>query len=381
MRAFPGNRRILRSRIRRAVRVSLFVPNYDGHVAQYDTTAPFTSASSWQTFDTGMVGAKGYAGAVFDGQYVYFVPHQNVTYDGTVARYNTQASFTSVGSWSTFDMTTVSGAANDKGFIGGAFDGRYVYFVPDYNGTTVTSIVMQYDTKAGNFNATTSWTPFDVSAVNAASKGFIGAVFDGRYVYFVPYAGSASTVDGVATRYDTTGTFTSNSSWSTFDTTGVNSGAKGFQGGTFDGRYVYFVPSYNGASDGIATRYDTEDAGFTTASSWTTFDMTTVNAGLKGFVGGAFDGRYVYFSPCCDPSADGLTARYDTTAPFNAAGSYETFNMTSVNSGAIGFFGAAFDGRYVYFVPNNNGSRDGIVIQFDAKTPSSMPSSYHGSFF
>src|SRR5262245_51480414 len=31
------------------------------------------------------------------------------------------------------------------------------------------------------------WAAFDVSTVNPKAKGFIGAGFDGRYLYLVPY--------------------------------------------------------------------------------------------------------------------------------------------------------------------------------------------------
>jgi hypothetical protein len=102
------------------------------------------------------------------------------------------------------------------------------------------------------------------------------------------------------------------SCWSTFDMTTVKARARGFAGAAFDGRYVYFVPD---ASDGLVARYDTQ-ATFTTDGSWSTFDMTTVNMGAKGFRGAAFDGRYVYFVPCLNPSFDGLVARYDTQAAF-----------------------------------------------------------------
>ena len=68
--------------------------------------------------------------------------------------------------------------------------------------------------------------------------------------------------------------FTTTSSYATFDTAGfVNSNSKGFDGGTFDGRYVYLAPNNNGASFGQITRYDTT-LSFTTTSSYATFDTT-----------------------------------------------------------------------------------------------------------
>jgi uncharacterized membrane protein len=307
-------------------------------------------AGNTAVFDTTTVNAnsKGFQGAVFDGRYVYFVPY----YNGQVTRYDTTGSFTAAGSYSVFDTTTVN--ANSRGFVGAVFDGRYVYLVPYNNGQ-----VTRYDT-TGSFTAAGSYSVFDTTTVNANSKGFHGAVFDGRYVYFVPYSNGA--YSGQVTRYDTTGSFTAAGSYSVFDTTTVNANSKGFNGAVFDGRYVYFVPEYNGAYSGQVTRYDTTGS-FTAAGSYSVFDTTTVNANSKGFVGAVFDGRYVYFVPCSNGAYSGQVTRYDTTGSFTAAGSYSVFDTTTVNANSKGFFGAVFDGRYVYFVPYYNGAYSGQVTR------------------
>ena len=44
------------------------------------------------------------------------------------------------------------------------------------------------------------------------SKGFLGATFDGRYIYYVPYGQS-----GVVLRFDTRGRFTDRTNWVSFD--------------------------------------------------------------------------------------------------------------------------------------------------------------------
>src|SRR5262249_42858600 len=87
--------------------------------------------------------------------------------------------------WSTFDAATVR--AGIKGFIGAAFDRRYVYFVPGFDNTGAVGTVLRYDTQ-GAFDAGTSWSTFDVPSLDARARGFEGAVFDGRYLYLVPYA-------------------------------------------------------------------------------------------------------------------------------------------------------------------------------------------------
>ena len=47
----------------------------------------------------------------------------------------------------------------------------------------------------------------------------------------------------------------------------------------FDGRYVYLVPYYNGTTyHGVVTPFDTQAPnGFADAGSWSTFDVATVN--------------------------------------------------------------------------------------------------------
>jgi hypothetical protein len=100
-----------------------------------------------------------------------------------VTRYDTHAPFAAAASWSTFD---VRGAFTGAGmFTGGTFDGRYVYFAP--SGGTLAWEVVRYDTSA-EFGAPTSWTTFDPRGMVESGATFAGAVFDGRYVYFVPLA-------------------------------------------------------------------------------------------------------------------------------------------------------------------------------------------------
>jgi hypothetical protein len=232
-----------------------------------------TDPNSWQTFDLvaggadtpGFTGTSGYTGAVFDGRYVYLVPSSNGTGPhGVVTRFDTKGSFTTATSWSTFDMAGVD--VNARGYFGGAFDGRYIYFVPGFvSGQTNPqgAIAVRYDTQ-GAFNAGTSWTAFNTSTLSASATGFAGGLFDGRYVYLVPYGGGTL---GLVTRFDTTGSFSDTASWRTFDAAGLDGGAGprpggklgggtvGFRGAVFDGRYAYFVPM----AGSIVLRFDAKE--------------------------------------------------------------------------------------------------------------------------
>ncbi len=356
------------------------VPGNGGVVPRYDTRAAFGSASSWSTFDVGTVdgSAGGFRGAAFDGRYVYLVPYLSgpTTFGGTVVQYDTHAPFGAAGSWSTFDTTTVDAAA--MGFFGAVFDGRYLYLVPYGGDASQDGHVARYDTWA-SFTMAGSWTTFDTSTLGASVVGFYGGTFDGRYVYLSPYAYGNGDYGSLITRYDTQGNFTDAPAWSTFDTTTANGAAAGYFGSSFDGRYAYFVPySGNGSPGGAVSRYDTT-ASFGAASSWSFFDSAAQGIAPAGAV---FDGRYVYLVPSASPAnsasgGSGLVARVDTDADFTNSSAWTTYDLTSMSPNLAGFFGGAFDGQYLYLVP----SWHSVVARFDAKSPPSMPSSYHGSFY
>jgi hypothetical protein len=227
--------------------------------------------------------------------------------------------------------------------------------------------------------------------VDPSVHGFLGAVFDGRYVYLVPGPGGpVGPAFDVVLRYDSQASFTTAGSWSTFATTTVDGNAKDFSGAGFDGRYVYLVPSLapggapSGQPRGFFTRYDTT-SDFTSAGSWSGFDLATLDATAAGFSGATFDGRFVYVAP--NPQLGRrLIARYDTTGGLTSTTSWSTFDPTTLHPNTGELAGAAFDGQRVYFVPSSSG----VVTRFDAKSPASMPAlcansaalhCYYGSFF
>jgi hypothetical protein len=359
---------------------------------QYDTTATFTAGPSWSTFNlmAASLNAVGFAGVTFDGRYLYFVPGHEFTFvlpsPGLVARYDPARSFTLPTAWTTFSTATLidSGTEPDSGglppspqYQGATFDGRYIYFVPDssYNILAVGNIAVRYDTHGG-FATPAAWSTFDTTSVSGSPGtthlSYCGAVFDGRYIYFVP-----ANIPGVL-RYDTRMPFTAPSSWSEFDTTPLVVGDAGdaglatyFEGGAFDGRFVYLVPL-----DGPVLRFDTEQS-FESIASWSSFNPSILTPNGFPFGGATFDGRFVYF-------AGSVVVRYDTTGTFTGASAWSTFDTGTLADGGVYPFGAVFDGRYVYFVPNIGGDNmpSGLVVRFDAKTPPSMPKlpAYFGSF-
>jgi hypothetical protein len=342
-----------------------FSPTPGAIAARYDVKAPFGTGTSWQTFAVTSVDplASGFDGAVFDGRYVYYVPNFNGGNSGHVARFDTTLAFDTSSSWTAFDTSTLNG--NLKGFIGATFDGRYVYFVPHFRG-----VVARYDTQGAGLSTPASWAEFDVQSVNAAGRGFSGGVFDGRYVYFVPNINpSVPAPSDLVARYDTQASFTATTAWTVFGTKSANANAAGYFGAAFDGRRTYFAPN----PSSVVASYDTQ-AVFGAPASWTTLDMGSITQSASNFRGATFDGKYVYFVPTAS-----TVARYDTEGAFGLTSSWSTTGIALPDGGGTGSYaGAIFDGRYVYFVPAG-----GLAARFDAKQPADMPKlpAWYGSFY
>ncbi|HWZ88823.1 MAG TPA: hypothetical protein VNW92_08230 [Polyangiaceae bacterium] len=271
--------------------------------------------------------------------------------------------------WTTLTTSSVNIGTD---FNGTAFDGRYIYAAPGRN-----SPVPRYDTQ-GDIASPASWTQFDLTRLNATAGGFRGAAFDGRYVYFVPYNHADGSLGGTVTRYDTQSCFTEATSWSTFDVSSLDARATGFLGGEFDGRYLYLVPlGIEGALSGVLARFDTR-ASLTDRAAWSTFDTRAISPHAEGYYGAAFDGRYLYLSPYADGPGYGSTVtRYDTRGALSDRASWSLFDATTVDPAARGFFGATFDGRYAYFVPYlGGGSTGGRLLRYDTESDYSNPSSW-----
>lgn len=339
-----------------------------GRVLRYDTQSLFGSAASWSTFDLTSLdaAAKGYRGAVFDGRFVYFVPKAAT---GIVPRLDTRESFLTGTAWTTFDLTSRGIAF---GFAGATFDGRYLYLVPTHG------ITVRYDTR-GSFTAGSSWSTFDMRSLDRNAYAYEGAVYDGRFIYYVPW-GHPDGPHGLVVRFDTHSDFAIADAWTTLDLTTLDPRAKGFSKAAFDGRYVYMIPGYASAEWAASTvaRLDTQ-AAFEVPGAWTFFDARSVNAGAAGFNGASFDGRYLTFAPgFSSPSVAGLALRYDTSAALGSSASWSTFDATTLSASAVNLRGSAFDGKYVYLTPSS-----GVAVRFDARSrreTSTLPS-YYGSFY
>ena len=223
------------------------------------SSASFNAFSAYDAGSTDGLNTKGYAGAVFDHRYVYFAPYYDGSnYHGRVLRYDVQGSFTGSASWDAYDAGNTAGLVC-KGYLGAVFAGRYVYFAPYYDGVNYHGRALQYDVQ-GSFFSSGSWNAYDAGSTDGLNtKGYSGAVFDGRYVFFTPHSnGMEANFHGRVLRYDSQGGFTDSASWDSYDagsTDGLNT--KGYSGAVFDGRYIYFVPYRDDSSaHGRVLRYD-----------------------------------------------------------------------------------------------------------------------------
>jgi hypothetical protein len=336
-------------------RYAYFAPQDGGVVFRFDTTKQLDDSGAWDRFDTHVAESPegvSFAGAAFDGRYVYLAP-----YATTIFRYDTRAPFSAAASWTTFD-TSALGAHT---FAGVVFDGRYLVFIP--LGTS--DVFVRYDTQSA-FEAVASW---ERHAETNAKSDFAQAAFDGRFIY---------TNGGVILRYDTRAPFDASSSWSSFDPTTVHAGTHAIRGVVFDGQRVWF----GAGDDAVALQYDSSGT-FADPASWTTLDLRSLVPSTWELVGigpASFDGRNVYFTAETRHDApatttDAFVIQCDTT---------NAFTCTAIDGATLGgsadwLYTSLFDGRYVYFASDD----DSYIARFDAKSPPSMPTlpAFHGSFF
>src|SRR5262245_24941501 len=258
----------------------------------------------------------------------------------------------SANNFSSFDTSTKLNAAANS-FLGGAYDGRYVYFSPAFSPARRKQII-RYDT-AAPFDDVTSWSTFALAVIapNGGQAAGGGAVFDGRRVTFIPYRQATSAGIGLFVSYDPSKPFTDPASWSLYDATSANPAAVAFIGGAFDGKNVYF-----GQEGPLVARHDTT-ASFSDPQAWTFFDLA--DAGGGNFFGAVFDGTGIELVP-----ASGLMARYTTAQPFNSVASWSRADLSSAAPGQSFMLGAAFDGRFVYMAPLSHTAPDGGV---DSRLP------------
>ena len=371
----PGGRVRAVDAISREITVEAWISSEtrgaEGVQALVSKWAPLATFDTFEAYDAGNTSGldtTGFLGAVFDGRYVYFVPqHDKKRRHGKVLRYDTHGTFRDPASWAGHNAERTSGL-DTRGYYGGAFDGRYVHLVARTDGKQHHTRMLRYDTH-GAFADGASWKGYDIGLPVSHQS----CAFDGRYVYLAPgyrQTDKGHPTSGEVIRYDTRRTFDDKGSYVIHDVAGTSGLATtNFDGAVFDGRYVYFVP----LSNKCPLRYDTR-GGFSDKASWTAFDAGYL--GMRMCVGGVYDGRYVYYAPYGD---NPVVVRYDVDKEFTEKESWSAY--TVAHTGGLqttGFDGAAFDGRYVYFVPFWDMAKDfhGTALRYDTQAEFLAPDSW-----
>ncbi|MDA0744912.1 MAG: LamG domain-containing protein [bacterium] len=319
--------------------------------------------------NTDGLNTKGYFGAVCDGRYVYFSPQRNgnQTQHGQVLRFDTHGAFNNPENWAAYDAGNTSGL-NTKGYYGAVHAGHHIFFVPRTDGTTHHSRILRCDTRK-DFRSAAAWEAYDIGNI----VSYQSAGYDGRYIYLTPGYEADGTDSGRAVRFDTQSNFTDAQSYITYDagnTDGLD--AKNYDGACFDGRYIYYAPLNN---RGIVLRHDTT-GDFSSPKSWQALDVSS--RGLHMCVGAIFDGRYIYYVPYAHSTA----VRYDTQKDFRDLESWQAYDAADTsNLHTKGYDGACFDGRYIYYIPFYEGDapKSGFhcrVLRYDTQQNFDAPAAW-----
>lgn len=327
---------------------------FHGFVIRCNTLNEFQNVDSWESFDITTLNSQacGFVDAFFDGQFVYFIPYHNTQHHGLVARYNTRESLDSPDAWSFFDLTQ-NLDPNCRGFVSGDFDCRYLYLAPyqcswtQYNGRMV-----RFDTKSA-FDDTNSWKMFDSESKWPESRGFHGVVSTLDHTYFIPYVRENRDYHGFLVRHQKNTEFDDPNNWSNIDLTSIHPLAKGFVGGCFDGRYLYLAPYFNGIErHGLVLRADTT-RDLMDVTSWETFDMTSLHIDNRGYFGAVVHGDFIYMLPHCKAEGiyQGRLVRYDRRMDFQSPDAWHFHDTAQNHPRSMGYMGCATVGSNLYMAP------------------------------
>lgn len=319
---------------------------------------------------------RGFSGAASDGRWVYYAPLNNGDFHGRVLRHDSQQPFDEPAAWTHFDVSQLDPGC--RGFVDVIFDGRYLYLVPfcrgDHHG-----LVVRYDTRL-DFDDAANWAVFDTASVHHRSRGFVSGCFDGQYLYLAPYQLDHSRHHGQVTRYDTRLAFDAPTAWEVFDLAGLHPDCRGYHSAVACGEQVYFVPYLRdqGQYSGAVARLDRR-AAFTEARAWQWRDAAALHPGAQGYIGAAWHQGWLYFAPYADAQGrHGRVLRLNTQADWADPGAWQMFDTARVDPGSQGFFGAVCSGGHLYLIPHCRGAGHyhGQITRLDLQGAFDDPASW-----
>ena len=144
-----------------------------------------------------------------------------------------------------------------RGYVGGVCYDGLLYLSPYIDGKDRHGRVLRFDSRA-EFTDVEAWSLFDCASVDSGSRGYFGAVCDGRHLFLLPHCRGVGNYHGQLTRHDLFREFDDAASWSICDLGRVEPACRGFMGGVVHAGKLYLAP-YEidaGRHSGLAVRID-----------------------------------------------------------------------------------------------------------------------------
>ncbi len=281
-----------------------------------------------------------FCGGVFDGTYLWLVPRNA----DSIVRVDPATGIMNGYSLSTgTNMGTAQGAQDSK-FDGATFDGNNIWIAPFHSDRVV------------KFDVTThQFTGYGLPV--GGSFKFVGAIVSPGAVWLAPYNANlvikVNIDDGTMTTYSMKESINENSNMGNLGL--ANPVDNAFQGGGFDGKYVWLTPS---KADRVV-RID-PSSGTMTGFKPEFPDFPSYTGSL--FSGAAFDGRNLWLCPDQPhfetAGNESMLIKFDTQ--MNAFTGYlmRENGTTRINTGNYGIatsgHGAVFDGENIWMAPYNS---------------------------
>ena len=324
-----------------------------GTMIKYNIGMPFNDTKSWEVHEVGKYNFKGFQGALYNNNYVYYVPYYfDETKDpgSKLLRYNTELEFNNKNAWQVLFYL--------EAYEDGVIANDFVYFSPhlDYENKRNANPLRYDSTKP--FTESSSWERYE----SGLKISYIGASFDGRFVYYAPFESEYENIT-IILRYDTTKDFLQNDAWKQIEIPYGQYSGTGFNGknivmapycfieknGNKECSKILFLESktqeisysdeifgaYNGVIEANDVLYfvphndlDSKRSDFLRITD--VIETFSPSIAIGGYWGGVFDGRFVYYAPYDFPETDirnGEFLRFDTTLAFNDDASWEIMRL------------------------------------------------------
>jgi len=329
---------------------------------------------------------------------VLFYPYGNTTagevLNGKLLVFNVAAgtqNFTNPSDWTVTNLQSVAGSTNAASFGGGFLDASdtYAYMVGRSINNTTWAGQINLASMHSNHNSPSAYSWFDPTTITptAGSGGFSGIYANG-YAYFAP------TQTNIFIEFNGADSFSSASSWTSYDLSNVQSNIGGPQSMAYIAPYVYGIPFQapgGGSASSLFWSYNTT-LSFTSASSYQVLDLTTISSipgairsGLTEFTGGVVVGSSLVLVPWGASQTavtKSVALKYDSTQSLTSGSAWQYIQLTNVDPNAGGYqFGWLDANGFMFFVPTHNfNMTNGVgtppLVAWDTTLPFSSASSW-----